>query len=129
MTDTIRQEVVFNASPKQIYELLTDKKLFGEMTGAPTEIEPKAGGSFSCFGGMIFGRNIELVPGERVVQAWRVKLWAEGIYSIAQFNLKAEGPNTRVTFEHKGFPEENGPQLADGWKSNYWDPMEKLLAK
>jgi activator of HSP90 ATPase len=72
MTKTIHQEVVFNASTERIYEVLTDAKQFSEITGAPTEITTEAGGSFSCFGGMIFGRNIELLPGKRIVQAWRV---------------------------------------------------------
>jgi activator of HSP90 ATPase len=128
MTKTIHQEVVFNASPLRIYEALTDSKQFGEVTGgAPTEISSEAGGSFSCFGGMIFGRNIELVPGKRIVQAWRVANWEEGIYSIAKFELKEQDSKTLLIFDHIGFPESDVEHLATGWGENYWSPIEKYL--
>lgn len=127
MTKTIHQEVVFNASTERIYEVLTDAKQFSEMTGAPTEITTEAGGSFSCFGGMIFGRNIELVPGKRIVQAWRVANWPEGVYSIAKFELTEQDSKTLLIFDHIGFPETEGEHLAAGWGENYWNPLEKYL--
>jgi hypothetical protein len=54
-----------------VFELLTNGALFGAATGQPVEITDRAGESFSLFGGRVEGRQIELVPGERVVQAWR----------------------------------------------------------
>ncbi|WP_223589340.1 SRPBCC family protein [Neobacillus bataviensis] len=128
MINTIHQEVEFNASPERIYEILTDSKQFSEVTGgAPTDINAEAGGTFSCFGGMILGRNIELVPGVRVVQAWRVKNWPEGLYSIAKFELTEQGSKTKLFFDHVGFPEAEGEHLAAGWGANYWSPIEKYL--
>ena len=47
-----------------------------ELTDAPAELDPEPGGEFSCFGGMIVGRTIENIPGQRLVQAWRVANWA-----------------------------------------------------
>ncbi|MDN3018262.1 SRPBCC family protein [Paenibacillus sp. BSR1-1] len=128
MGNTIHQEVKFNASPARIYEILTDSKQFSEVTGgAPTDINAEDGGTFSCFGGMILGRNIELVPGVRVVQAWRVKNWPEGLYSIAKFELTEQGAKTKLVFDHVGFPEAEGDHLAAGWGANYWSPIEKYL--
>src|SRR5262245_23939985 len=97
MSHPIHQEVVFNASPALVYQALTDTKQFSKITGgAPTEISTEVGGAFSCFGGMIVGRNIELVPHQRIVQAWRVKNWEPGVYSIAKFELKAQGSETKL---------------------------------
>ena len=98
------------------------------MTGAPAEIEAKDGGRFSCFGGMIIGRNVELVPGQRVVQAWRAGNWEPGVYSMARFELKPEGQGTRLVFDHTGYPAGNGEHLAAGWEANYWGPLRKSLA-
>jgi uncharacterized protein YndB with AHSA1/START domain len=71
LSSTIHQEIIFKSSPNSVYEALTNANMFSEVTGgAPTEISHEAGGSFSCFGGMIVGRNIELVPNQRIVQAW-----------------------------------------------------------
>ena len=129
MSKPIHQEVVINAEPRQVYEVLTSAERFSQMSGgAPTEMQPEAGGAFSNFGGMIVGRNIELVPGQRVVQVWRAKTWAEGVYSVARFELKAQGKETKVVFDHSSFPEGQGEHLAAGWEANYWTPMRAYFA-
>ena len=125
----IHQEVVFAASPNRLYEALTDAEQFSKVTGgAPTEITREAGGSFSCFGGMIFGKNIELVPNKRIVQAWRVANWEEGVYSLAKFELEEQGSETRLTFSHTGYPKGQEVHLAPGWHKNYWEPLKNYLA-
>jgi uncharacterized protein YndB with AHSA1/START domain len=56
MSNSIRQQVIIKASPRQVYDTLLDAKQFSAFTGgAPAEIDSKAGGAFSCFGGMITG--------------------------------------------------------------------------
>ena len=128
MNEPIHHEIEFKAKPEQIYSILTDAKKFsGLMDDIPTEINPEPGGAFSCFGGMIVGRNIELVANERIVQAWRVKSWQPGIYSIAKFELKDDGNKTQLIFDHTGFPEEERDHLDSGWFSNYWEPIKKIL--
>jgi len=129
MAHRIHQEIVFDATPGRIYGMLTDSTQFSRMCGgAPTEIDAISGGPFSCFGGMILGRNVECVPGERLVQAWRVKSWTPGTFSIARFELRPEGTKTRVVLDHTGFPEEQGEHLDQGWHANYWEPMRKSLS-
>ena len=75
------------------------------------------------------GRHVELVPNERIVQAWRVVTWDPGVYSIAKFELKEQGSETRLVFDHTGFPNGKAEHLADGWKQNYWEPLRKYLLK
>jgi activator of HSP90 ATPase len=89
--DAIHQEPVFTASPKRVYDALTDAKLFTrvvQLSGAlqamhlpdkPAEISRDVGGAFSLFGGFITGRHVELVPNVRVVQAWRPGDWPPGV--------------------------------------------------
>ena len=129
MSSTIHQEIIFRASPKQVYDALIDAGQFRTVTGgAPTEINAEAGGAFSLFGGMITGRNIELIPNKRIVQAWRAGNWTEGAYSIAKFEIKEQGEETLIVFDHVGFPEGQDEHLAGGWNDNYWGPLEKYLA-
>ncbi|HLQ24941.1 MAG TPA: SRPBCC family protein [Acidiferrobacterales bacterium] len=128
MSTPIHQEVVFKASPKRIYEALTDAKQFSAFTGgAAAEISREAGGSFSCFGGMIAGRNVELLPNQRIVQAWRAGNWAAGVYSIVKFELQGQGSETRLVFDHAGFPEDQREHLEGGWQKMYWEPLKKYL--
>ena len=125
---SLHQETDLRATPKRIYELLLDSKQFAAFTGVPAEIDPKAGGAFSLFGGLIVGRNVELVPNERIVQAWRPSHWDPGIYSVVGFDLKPRGSETRVVLNHTGFPEGDFDHLSSGWSEHYWEPLKKYLA-
>jgi len=125
MAKSIHQEVTFNATPEAVYAALTDGAVFGEITGAPAQIANTAGGEASLFGGQIAARNVELVPGKRVVQAWRAGNWEDGLYSLARFELKADGKKTKVVFDHTGYPDDGHDMLEGGWHKMYWEPMAK----
>jgi activator of HSP90 ATPase len=84
------------------------------MKGASTEISPEVGGAFTIFGGVITGRHVELVPYERIVQAWREKDWPPGLYSIVRFQLDEQGSDTKIAFDHTGFPAGASVTLAPG---------------
>jgi activator of HSP90 ATPase len=122
---TIHQKIEFNASPQQLYDALLDSKQFSEFSGRVAEINREVSGAFSLFKGHIIGRNLELVPNERIVQAWRVVTWPEGAYSIVRFELKPQGSGTRLVFDHIGFPEGLHDHLATGWEENYWSLLKK----
>ena len=138
--DSIHQEPVFTASPKRVYEALTDAQQFTrviQLSGAlqamhlpdrPAEISREVGGAFALYGGHITGRHVELVPNVRVVQAWRAGDWPPGVYSIAKFELVEQGSGSKIVFDHTGFPKGAAQGLASGWKAHYWEPLEKLLA-
>jgi activator of HSP90 ATPase len=143
--ESIHQEPVFKANRRRIYEIFTSTAQFDQMThdiqtkeggrssaSHPTEISHDAGGAFSLFGGRIVGRHLELVPDERIVQAWRVAYWDPGVFSIVRFDfteLGAEqGPETTLLFAHNGFPQGDAENLLHGWKIHYWEPLEKFLA-
>jgi len=138
--ESIHQEPVFKASRKRVYEALTDAKQFDKVVqlsgvmqsmhlpDTPAEISREAGGAFSLFGGYVTGRHIELVPNDRIVQAWRAGRWAPGVYSIAKFELVEQGSGTKIVFDHTGFPKGDAEGLASGWRAHYWEPLGKLLA-
>jgi activator of HSP90 ATPase len=124
----LHQEVDFKASPQRIYEVLLDSKQFAAFTGMAAEIDPKAGGAFTTFGGLIVGRNVELIPNQRIVQAWRPTHWDPGVYSLVKFELKPRTSETTIVLDHTGFPEGDYDSLNAGWKPRYWDPLTKFLA-
>lgn len=139
--ESIHQEALFKASHKRVYDALTQTEQFAKVTllsaavqsgmahgTDATRISPEPGGTFTLFGGIISGRHIELIPNERIVQAWRTSAWEAGVYSIAKFVLVEEGANTRLIFDHTGFPSGEAEHLAAGWKANYWEPIAKFLS-
>jgi activator of HSP90 ATPase len=125
---TLHYQADLKASPQRVYEILLDSKLFAAVTGLPAEIDPKAGGTFSLFSGQIEGRNIELVPNQRIVQAWRPTHWDPGVYSIVRFELKPRGSESTLQLDHTGFPEGLADHLDEGWRMHYLATLQKYLA-
>ena len=124
----LHQEIDFKANPRRIYEALLDSNQFSSFSGEPALIDRNAGGAFSMFGGKIVGRNVELIPNQRIVQAWRPASWDPGIYSVVKFELTMHGAGTRVLLDHTGFPQGAYAHLNPGWNLRYWKPLEKFLA-
>ena len=140
--EAIHQEVAFQASPKRIYEALTDASQFDKVMNfsaavksgmalgdKSTKISKEAGGAFTIYFGHIVGSQLELVPSARIVQAWRVVDWDPGVYSIAKFALAEHSSGARLVFDHTGFPNGQAQHLAEGWHANYWEPLQKYLAQ
>src|SRR5580704_1558451 len=113
--EAIHQEPVFKASPKRVYEALTDTEQFDKVIqisgvmksmqhlgNKPTEISREVGGPFTLFGGYVTGRHVELVPGQRIVQAWRAGGWDPGVYSIAKLELVEQASGSKIVFDHTG---------------------------
>jgi len=132
---TIHQEVNFKVSPQQVYEALLSSKQFSESTkrsyanfsATSAKIDSTVGGTFSVFDGHIIGRILELVPNQRIVEAWRVVDWPAGVYSIAKFELEPQSAGTHLIFDHIGFPEGLKDHLTIGWQQHYWDALSKYF--
>ena len=65
------------ASPREIYEAWLDSLGHSEMTGGEASMSDVVGADVSAWDGYISGRNLELIPGERIVQSWRTSEFAD----------------------------------------------------
>lgn len=123
----INQSINISASPEKVYAAITSADQFSKVTGAAADIAADEGGTFSCFDGKITGRHIELIPNRRIVQAWRVQMWPEGVYSIVRFDLKASGDSTVLELVQTGYPDGMQEHLDPGWHKMYWEPLKAFL--
>ncbi len=124
----IHQEVTIPATTSAVFEVLTTSAKFAEMTGGRSaDISKEAGGAFKMFGGDITGRNIEMVPGTRLVQAWRSGAWPEGVYSLVRFELSGSAGETKLVLDQVGHPDGAEATLSSGWSQMYWEPMRAML--
>ena len=129
MSTSVHHEVVIPASPSRVYEALMDSKQHAEFTGnGECRISREPGGEFSCHGGDIEGRNIELREGALIVQAWRPKFWDAGVYSVVKYALLDDAGGTKVVLDHTGIPEDQQGHLDQGWHVRYWEPLKKYFA-
>ena len=84
----------------------------------------KVGGKFSTDAGQVTGVNVDLVPGRRLVQAWRRKDFPEGIYSMAAITLDPTPTGgTKLVLTHRGVPKPLLGEIEDYWRLGYWMPM------
>jgi activator of HSP90 ATPase len=123
----LHQEVDLAASASRIDSALLDAKQFAAFSGLAATIDPREGGAFSMFGGVIVGRTIEIVSGQRIVQAWRPTHWDPGVYSVVKFAFRPSGSGTLVVLDHTGFPAGDYDSLSSGWYSHYWEPLKKFF--
>jgi len=113
------------ASAQEIYEAWLDSLAHSQMTGGAARMSDVAGAEVSAWDGYISGRNLELVPGERIVQSWRTTEFAddEGD-SIITVTLEETPDGTLVTLEHSNVPDDHRSYEEGGWQSNYFEPMQ-----
>jgi uncharacterized protein YndB with AHSA1/START domain len=112
------------ATPQEVYEAWLDSVGHSEMTGGEANMSDRVGAEVSAWDGYIRGRNLELVPGERIVQSWRTSEFGdEHEDSTITVVLQGLGDGTLLTLEHSNVPDEQRSYEEEGWQSNYFEPM------
>jgi activator of HSP90 ATPase len=128
-TKSIRQTLIFDASPETIYAMLMDQKKHSAITGSKVTMSTKVNGKFRVFDGYCHGYNIELIDGKKIVQAWHFAEdgWPDNHYSICTFVLEKVGTKAKLKFLQTFVPEHKVESLKGGWKQFYWDAMKLYL--
>ena len=124
---TIKQKIIFKATPEDVYEALMDSKKHSKFTGNKVVISRRVGGKFTCYDGSLSGETIELVANKRIVQRWRSDDWPEGHYSTATFEMKKIKEGTELRFTQEDVPDDKYDGINQGWIDFYWEPMKKMF--
>ena len=125
MCKTIKHKVRFKAPPEMIYDMLADSRARSELTGCKAVLSDRVGGKFSTDAGQVTGVNVDLVPGRRLVQAWRRMDFPDGLYSMAAITLDPlPSGGTELVLTHRGVPKHLLDQIEDYWRAVYWGPMK-----
>lgn len=116
VADRIEQEIVIEAPPEVVWELVTDPKHVGSWFGDAAEIDLREGGdaALTWEGHGTFLARVERVEPPRFF-AFR---WArpkdtapaEGNSTLVEFTLSAEGDGTRLTVVESGFAALDGSE-------------------
>jgi uncharacterized protein YndB with AHSA1/START domain len=124
MAYTYTLSAIIPASPLEVYEAWLDSLGHSEMTGSEAQMSDEVGAEVSAWGGYISGRNLELVPGERIVQSWRTSEFDdEHADSVITITFEAADEGTLLTLVHSNVPDDQRSYEEGGWQSNYFDPM------
>jgi len=106
-----------NAEPSDVYAAMTNPVTIELWSGYPAVMNTEPGSEFSLWDGDITGRNIELIPGSKIVQEWYFGDQAEK--SVVTITIIADKGDSKVTVEHNNIPDEDFNEIAEGWREYY----------
>jgi activator of HSP90 ATPase len=116
------------AKPDEVYDAWLSSKGHAAMTGSPAKVSAAVGGEFDAWDGYIHGKNLELVPKKRIVQAWRTSEFsANEPDSRIEITLEPAGKETKLTLQHTGLPPHGG-QYESGGVESYIEPMKEYFS-
>jgi|SRR5579863_5641800 len=131
-TVTIEHTVIFDASPREVYDAYVDSKQHAAFTKARARIAKSVGGKMHAWDGYISGEMLVLEPGTRIIQTWITQSWPKGKpSSTLDLRLKKKGKKTELTMVHAGIPAAPASVahgFRTGWHSHYWDLMKAYFA-
>lgn len=124
------QTVRLPLSISQAYNALANGAAFSEFTGAPASIRPVPGSTFEVYGGVLNGFILDTAPNERIVQAFRTKDWAPGVFSILDLRFRSLSENeTEIELIHYGIPESHNESNEKVWDEFYWKKLRNWRAR
>jgi len=125
---TIVQKVRFPTSAKKLYEIFLDSKKHSAATGGKAVAGKKVGDRFTAWDGYITGKNLVLVPGRVIVQAWRTSEFKKtDPDSVLTLTLEESGGSTTLTMVHAAVPDHKADDFKSGWHEHYWKPIKKYF--
>lgn len=120
MADLVR-EIMIDASPETIYELLTEPERHRQWNGTSVELDPRPGGVYRVLVGGQYqaaGEFVEVVPNERVVFTFG---WDQPDHPIPPgstrvvYELIPNGDKTLVRLTHRDLPDDAVSDHGEGW--------------
>jgi uncharacterized protein YndB with AHSA1/START domain len=118
------------ASAQEIYDAWLDSRAHSQMTGGEASMTDEVGAELTAWNGYITGRNLALVPAERIVQAWRTtKFTDEHEDSIITLTLEEVDDGTLLTLVHSNVPDGQTTYEEGGWQQHYFEPMKAYFSK
>src|SRR5207249_5368783 len=76
----------------------------------------------------VTGVNVDLVPGRRIVQAWRHRRFHEGVFSMAAVTLTpTPDGGTELVLTHRGVPKDLIPETEQTWREQYWSRIKAYI--
>ncbi len=129
-TDSFKVTAKFPVTARELYEAWLDSKKHGEMTGAGAKTGSKVGSKFSAWDGYIQGKTLELVPVQRIVQAWRTTDFPTGCDdSVIEVMFQDFDGGCKMTIRHTSIPKGQGDEYKEGWRQFYFKPMKEYFAR
>jgi uncharacterized protein YndB with AHSA1/START domain len=125
--ENLRVEIEIEAAPEEVYDTWLNSKAHSRILEMPVKIIGKVGGSFDLDDGLHSGIILDLVPGKRIVEAYRHGDWAEGVYSILTLKFEPIGTKTRLVLDQKAIPPNF--EMEKAWRGFYLPKLANFFSE
>ncbi|RYG03254.1 MAG: ATPase [Chitinophagaceae bacterium] len=112
--------------PEDVYTALTNPATIQLWSGEPAEMSTEPGSEFSLWDGSISGKNLEFVPGKKIVQEWYFGDREE--QSIVTIIIHDHKHGSSVEVRQSNIPDEDYENIVKGWVENYFGSLEEFFA-
>jgi uncharacterized protein YndB with AHSA1/START domain len=112
--------------PEDVYTALTNPATIQLWSGEPAEMSTEPGSEFSLWDGSISGKNLEFVPGKKIVQEWYFGDREE--QSIVTIIIHDHKHGSSVEVRQSNIPDEDYENIVEGWVENYFGSLEEFFA-
>ncbi|MDP2388671.1 MAG: SRPBCC domain-containing protein [Bacteroidota bacterium] len=128
---SFKLSVTLPVGVSELYKAWLNSKQHTAFTGGEANCSAKLNGEFTAWDGYISGKNLELVPDEKIVQEWRAADFAEGDKSsLLQLRFESAGKGkTKLTLLHSQLPDDLVDSYKKGWGDHYFIPMKSYYSK
>lgn len=112
---------IIDAAPEDLYNALTNEATIRLWSGEDAVMPPEPSAEFSLWDGSITGKNMELVPGKKIIQEWYFGDQAEP--SIVTIILHKAKNGTSAELRHTNIPDADFENITKGWNENYFGSL------
>ncbi len=128
MTKNVIIAAALPAPPERLFDMYLDADSHAAFTGAAVTLEPRAGGAFRAFDGMLSGTILHVEPKRLVVQTWRSANWPAGaIDSVLVLTFWPDEQGGRIEVAHVNVDDADFAGISHGWEKYYWTPWRAYL--
>lgn len=122
---TINENFTIDGNVDLVYEAFVNPKKLAKITGEKASNDMKEGGKFTAYSNYITGKNLELIPGKKIVWEWSCEDLPKGTLVKATIDLKKLNERqSEISFILENIPDEYAEDLKEGWKMFYFDPIK-----
>ncbi len=115
-----------DAPASEIYTALTNPFTIELWSGFPAKMDARPGGEFVFWEGDIFGKNLELVENEKIVQEW--DFGDPNLQSVATFKLFPDSnEKTTIHVKHENVPDSLYENIIEGYKEVYFGAIKRFF--
>jgi activator of HSP90 ATPase len=128
--ESLKLSITLPVKAEKLYKAWLNSKEHSLFTGGEAKTSAKVNAKHTAWDGYIWGKNLELKPGKKIVQSWRTAEFPENAPdSKLEITFEEKSGKTKLNIYHHGLQKGDAKKYKQGWKNHYFTPMKDYFGK